>query len=100
MKKLILIFSLVLMTIGINAQGIFQPVENAFGAKQKAISKDEALPSGLWLWRFDATVAFQEYTWIKAEKQFVVNDFSAICLSKTAALTPKLLTGSPFGFWT
>jgi hypothetical protein len=76
MKKLFLIGFLVAMTLAVSAQNIFQPVPDNLFSTEKAIKAGAV--DHMWLWRFDATVALAEFTYVKEIKQFTFQEFSAV----------------------
>lgn len=80
MKKLILIGVIALLTISVNAQNFFKSVPTFPTVQEKAnmISKGITPLDRIVQWRFDATLAITELTWIKATKKFNAQEFSAI----------------------
>lgn len=78
MKKLIILFVFVLLTLGATAQGLFKPVPKDLFTQPKYALKATTGGTHVWLWRFDATINLTELTWDKATKQFVSNSFSAV----------------------
>ena len=79
MKKLLLIFTILMIAVAVQAQSLFKPVpKDLFTTLDKGLKAGEPFVTHAWLWRFDATVNLEELTWDKATKQFTSSTFSAI----------------------
>jgi hypothetical protein len=78
MKKLLMIFALAIITIAVNAQGLFKPVQPFAVKVNNFMMVTEPVKLFKWQMRFDATVSFAEVNYNKAKKVWQTNQVFGI----------------------
>ena len=98
MKKLLLLFAFVVLTITINAQSILRPVpKDLFKA---TVTTNYLLQTPqitqLWLWRLSAAVTATELTYNKTTKRFDSNALSSVGPAIGYRHFTQLADGTPY----
>jgi hypothetical protein len=78
MKKLILILTLTMFTIAMNAQNLFKPIPKDFFKTLNLTAPKAGLANTAILWRFDAQVIGNELTYNKVTKQLDSSPLSGV----------------------
>jgi hypothetical protein len=100
MKRLLIILSLVLLTVSIQAQhvGLFRPVPKTLFTETPGVLNAPQNAS-VWLWRLNANLVADEMTWDKSTKQFNSVPLSGMGPGIGFHHFTELQDGSPYNDW-